>query len=266
MTPLAELTPDDVNAHVRATRARRRPRSCARDGFARGPHPHRARARHALCRPGLRDHHRLRRPTARGRRLDRAAHELRRAAQGHVRPHARRRSRSRSSPIGCAASASCRRSRCRSSSATGATLDGRAARDAARALRRQGASTARSISASSSTSACTLPGPAILDQFDCTTVICPGQVARVDEWKNLIVTRWRRMMHHRRRRSRSGEGEPRRHRAGDAELAVPHRLLHHRARIAGRLLRADERATARWWRSTWCCRCTSARFRPAAAR
>ncbi len=34
----------------------------------------------------------------------------------------------------------------------------------------------------------TLRGPAILDQFDCTTVICAGQVARVDEWKNLIVT------------------------------------------------------------------------------
>jgi N-methylhydantoinase A len=34
----------------------------------------------------------------------------------------------------------------------------------------------------------TLRGPAILDQFDCTTVIHAGQVARVDEWKNLIVT------------------------------------------------------------------------------
>jgi N-methylhydantoinase A len=33
-----------------------------------------------------------------------------------------------------------------------------------------------------------LAGPAILDQFDCTTVICPGQTARVDVWKNLIVT------------------------------------------------------------------------------
>jgi N-methylhydantoinase A len=33
----------------------------------------------------------------------------------------------------------------------------------------------------------TVGGPAILDQFDCTTVICPGQTARVDEWKNLIV-------------------------------------------------------------------------------
>lgn len=34
----------------------------------------------------------------------------------------------------------------------------------------------------------TIAGPAVLDQFDCTTVLCPGQVARVDEWKNLIVT------------------------------------------------------------------------------
>jgi N-methylhydantoinase A len=31
-------------------------------------------------------------------------------------------------------------------------------------------------------------GPAILDQLDCTTVIYPGQLARVDEGKNLIVT------------------------------------------------------------------------------
>ncbi len=34
----------------------------------------------------------------------------------------------------------------------------------------------------------TVAGPAVLDQFDCTTVLCPGQVGRVDEWKNLIVT------------------------------------------------------------------------------
>jgi N-methylhydantoinase A len=34
----------------------------------------------------------------------------------------------------------------------------------------------------------TVHGPAILDQLDCTTVIYPGQAARVDEWKNLIVT------------------------------------------------------------------------------
>jgi N-methylhydantoinase A len=34
----------------------------------------------------------------------------------------------------------------------------------------------------------TLRGPAILDQFDCTTIICAGQVVRIDEWKNMIVT------------------------------------------------------------------------------
>ena len=33
----------------------------------------------------------------------------------------------------------------------------------------------------------TVSGPAILDQLDCTTVIYPGQVGRVDRWKNLIV-------------------------------------------------------------------------------
>jgi N-methylhydantoinase A len=33
-----------------------------------------------------------------------------------------------------------------------------------------------------------LAGPAILEQLDCTTLICPGQVARVDDWKNLLVT------------------------------------------------------------------------------
>src|SRR6202451_3374845 len=33
----------------------------------------------------------------------------------------------------------------------------------------------------------TLRGPAILDQFDCTTAICAGQIARVDDWKSLIV-------------------------------------------------------------------------------
>jgi len=33
-----------------------------------------------------------------------------------------------------------------------------------------------------------IEGPAIFDQPDCTTLICPGQRARVDEWKNLIVT------------------------------------------------------------------------------
>jgi N-methylhydantoinase A len=34
----------------------------------------------------------------------------------------------------------------------------------------------------------TLRGPTLLDQFDCTTFVCAGQRARVDQWKNLIVT------------------------------------------------------------------------------
>ena len=33
----------------------------------------------------------------------------------------------------------------------------------------------------------TLHGPAVLDQFDCTTVICRGQTARVDEWRNIVI-------------------------------------------------------------------------------
>jgi N-methylhydantoinase A len=34
-----------------------------------------------------------------------------------------------------------------------------------------------------------LQGPAVIDQFDCTTVIYPGQQVRVDAFKNLCVTR-----------------------------------------------------------------------------
>jgi N-methylhydantoinase A len=34
----------------------------------------------------------------------------------------------------------------------------------------------------------TLRGPAVLDQFDCTTVMYADQTAYVDEWKNLIIT------------------------------------------------------------------------------
>jgi N-methylhydantoinase A len=34
----------------------------------------------------------------------------------------------------------------------------------------------------------TFKGPAVIDQFDCTTVVYPGQTVRVDEFKNLIVT------------------------------------------------------------------------------
>jgi N-methylhydantoinase A len=34
-----------------------------------------------------------------------------------------------------------------------------------------------------------LEGPTIVEQLDTTTVVYPGQKARVDEWKNLIITR-----------------------------------------------------------------------------
>jgi N-methylhydantoinase A len=33
-----------------------------------------------------------------------------------------------------------------------------------------------------------IKGPAIVEQLDATLVIPPGQIARVDEWKNIIVT------------------------------------------------------------------------------
>jgi N-methylhydantoinase A len=33
----------------------------------------------------------------------------------------------------------------------------------------------------------TLAGPAIIEQLDSTTVVNPGQVARIDEWKNIII-------------------------------------------------------------------------------
>jgi N-methylhydantoinase A len=32
------------------------------------------------------------------------------------------------------------------------------------------------------------PGPAIVDQLDATSVIPPGQTARVDEFKNLVIS------------------------------------------------------------------------------
>jgi N-methylhydantoinase A len=31
-------------------------------------------------------------------------------------------------------------------------------------------------------------GPAVVDQLDCTTVVFPGQTARVDSHKNLVIT------------------------------------------------------------------------------
>jgi N-methylhydantoinase A len=34
----------------------------------------------------------------------------------------------------------------------------------------------------------TFSGPAVVNQLDCTTVVFPGQQARVDNYKNIIIT------------------------------------------------------------------------------
>ena len=34
-----------------------------------------------------------------------------------------------------------------------------------------------------------IAGPAVIEQYDCTTVLEPGQTARVDDMKNLVVRR-----------------------------------------------------------------------------
>ena len=99
----------------------------------------------------------------------------------------RRRSRSRSSPTACAASASCRRSRCRGSSRPAPRSRTRCAKLGPCAWM------AKDIDCpiyqrERLDVGLTLTGPAILDQFDCTTVIYSGQTARVDEYKNLVVT------------------------------------------------------------------------------
>ena len=99
----------------------------------------------------------------------------------------RRRSRSRSSPTACAASAWCRRSRCRNSTPTGGTLAD--AMRGRRPVRFDGVEVDCPVYQRERLDVgLSLTGPAILDQLDCTTVIYPGQTARVDEWKNLIVT------------------------------------------------------------------------------
>ena len=219
---------------------------CTADGFRVRSYPHRARARHALRRPGLRDCRRLPEQPLQAADLG-AAHDLRRAAQEHVRPHGARgagrdrllpRARDRS----CAAG-----EHAEISQPAGTALEDALRETRTRALRRR---RCRLPGLSARADRCRVDastGPAILDQLDCTTVICPGQLGargRVEEHPDHRGTaRWRRTAvdAYRRSRSRSGEGEPLRHRAGDADLAVPHRLLHHRAGVAGRVLRADER-------------------------
>ena len=173
MTPIAR-----ARDRRRRTRCSRGSQTQAAQRSARGrlrrpTDRHRARARHALRRPGLRDHDAVRRRAGR-RRARGAAPQLRRAAPAACSATWRRRSRSRSCPIACAASAGCRRSRCRNSSRTGATLA-----DALRETRqvRFDGDDGRLPGLSAREARCRpdVAGPAILDQFDCTTVICPGR-------------------------------------------------------------------------------------------
>ena len=157
MTPLSELTPQDVNAMFARLEAAATEDLHA-DGFAREADPHRARARHALCRPGLRDHHGLRRRAAARRRPRRAAQAVRRTAQGDVRPHRaggagrdRLLSRARHRPGAAGRDAEIQADR----------RDARRTRCAKRATCASTARTsiARSISARSSTSGLTFDGP-----------------------------------------------------------------------------------------------------------
>jgi N-methylhydantoinase A len=33
----------------------------------------------------------------------------------------------------------------------------------------------------------TFEGPAVVDQLDCTTVVFPGQIVKIDEYRNMII-------------------------------------------------------------------------------
>ena len=119
MTPLDELDADGRSTACSHASSAQAAEELHQRRFCGRRDPHRARARHALCRAGLRDRHAV--PSAACRTT------ARRAAREHstrsTRPCSatwRPRSRSRSSPIACAASAWCRRSRCRDSSRAGA--------------------------------------------------------------------------------------------------------------------------------------------------
>ena len=152
MTPIAELTPDDVEA-VFAQLGGAGARRPAPRRLRRRRHPHRSRARHALRRPGLRDR---RSPATRRRRRRRSPRLRRRSTPstsrlfGHMAPDEpvevvsyRLRGIGRVPPV---ADAEIRADRQHA-------LPRRLREHAAGALRRRDASPARSISANGSMSA-----------------------------------------------------------------------------------------------------------------
>ena len=71
----------------------------------------------------------------------------------------------------------------------GLTPRSRAARNAARLVRRRAGERRRSGRGSICQSAAIVEGPAVLEQPDATTVVDPGLIARVDEIGNLIIER-----------------------------------------------------------------------------
>ena len=187
----------------------------------------------------------------------RAAPQIRRQPQADVRPH-RARGAGRDRVVSPARRGARAAGEAADVSQPRTFAQGRAARDAQSRGSAASRSIVPSISAIGSTSASVFDGPAIVDQLDATTVIPPGQSARVDEFKNILITARPRLMACEPLGAIDIEiikASPLRHRAGDAELAVPHRLLHHRARIPGRLLRHHGRAR----------RCDRAACRAAAA-
>ena len=103
--------------------------------------------------------------------------------------HRRRRSRSRSCPIACAASAACPPvAAAAASSATGATLADAHARDAARALRRRDVD-CPVYQREKLDVGLTFTGPAIARSVRLHHRVCARPGGAVDEWKNIIVTR-----------------------------------------------------------------------------
>ena len=184
MTPISELTPDDVNAVFAQLETQARD-DLRRDGFA----DNEIRIDRALDMRYAGQGYEITMACA-AQRDDgarRTAQALRRRAPKPCSATWRPRSRSRSCPIACAASASCR-----PSPMPKFKPEGRSLADALRETRQvrfDGAAVSCPVYQREKLDVgLTLRGPAILDQFDCTTVICAGQIARVDEWKNLIVT------------------------------------------------------------------------------
>ena len=138
LTPLSEVTPADVNGMFERMVAQAL-EELRDDGFCGRSHPHRARARYALCRSGIRDRRPLPRPAAAGSGFETAPRHLRPTAPERCSATWRREEpveivSYRVRGIGLVPPVEMPKFK-----PAGTTLGGCAARDAARALRWQGA-------------------------------------------------------------------------------------------------------------------------------